>query len=210
MMPRFLLILALIVAAGRAFAEDDGAPSKSTRQLLKEQLADHAKPGAKPVGEPVLTHDAPAAPTVDTPTDPKADAAKNAAAKPGDPKALTVVPGPAKVLPKVEVRKDRITKLDQELAKEDQQIAREKQNTKRTEMDTALNDQKIAKPLSIFGGESTQFRQRVANQRVALMEDEKDLLVAIAQAKTKAEKAELQKQLDELRAERRELERTMR
>jgi hypothetical protein len=42
------------------------------------------------------------------------------------------------------------------------------------------------------------------------MEVEKDLLQAIAVANTKAEKAELQKQLDQIRAVRRDLEKTLR
>jgi 5'-3' exonuclease len=117
---------------------------------------------------------------------------------------------PAAVLPKVEVKKGRITKLDQQLAQQDEEIAREKKNTKISDVDKALNDSKIAKPLAIFGGESSQFRQHVASERVSLMEDEKDLIEAIAHAKTKAEKAELQKQLDALRAERRELEKALR
>ena len=81
--------------------------------------------------------------------------------------------------------------------------------TARREVDLALNDSKIAKPLSIFGGESAQFRQRVASERVELMESEKDLIEAIARAKTKQEKEELQKQLDELRKFRRELEKSL-
>ena len=46
--------------------------------------------------------------------------------------------------------------------------------------------------------------------RVELMETEKDLIEAIARAKTKDEKKELQKQLDELKAVRRELEKSLR
>ena len=42
------------------------------------------------------------------------------------------------------------------------------------------------------------------------MEAEKDLLEAIARAKTKPEKQELQKQLDEIRAMRRDLDKSMR
>jgi len=42
------------------------------------------------------------------------------------------------VLPKVEVKKDRITVLDQKLAKQEQDIARERKNLKPTEVDTAL------------------------------------------------------------------------
>ena len=77
-------------------------------------------------------------------------------------------------------------------------------------MDSALNDSKITRPLAIFGGDSAQFRQRVASERVQLMEAEKDVMEAIARAKTKPEKAELQKQLDELRTMRRELDKSLR
>lgn len=89
-------------------------------------------------------------------------------------------------------------------------IARERKNLKVSEVDSALNDSRIARPLSIFGGDSAQFRQGVASERVELMEAEKDLIEAIAFAKTKEEKAGLQKQLNELKAMRRELDRSMR
>jgi sensor histidine kinase regulating citrate/malate metabolism len=42
------------------------------------------------------------------------------------------------------------------------------------------------------------------------MEAEKDIIEAIAQARTKEEKAELQKQLDELKAMRRQLDKSLR
>src|SRR4030095_13594191 len=114
------------------------------------------------------------------------------------------------VRPKVEVTKSRITELDQKLAKQEQDIARERKNLKATEVDTALNDAKIARPLALFGGDSSQFRQHVASERVELMEAEKDLIEAIAREKTKEEKKERQKQLDELKAVRRELEKSLR
>ena len=41
------------------------------------------------------------------------------------------------------------------------------------------------------------------------MEEEKDLIEAIAHAKTKEEKEELRKQLDELKAMRRQLEKSL-
>lgn len=114
------------------------------------------------------------------------------------------------IMPKVEVKKGRITELDQKLAKQEQDIARERKNLKSSEVDSALNDAKVARPLAIFGGESAQFRRRVASERVELMEAEKDLIEAIARAKSKKEKEELQKQLDELKAVRRELEKSLR
>lgn len=114
------------------------------------------------------------------------------------------------MLPQVEVKKGRITELDLQIAKQERDIAREQQNTKPSEVDLALNDTKFARPLAIFGGESAQFRKRVASERVELMEAEKDILEAMKLAKTKAEKDKLQKELDELRAVRRELEKSLR
>ena len=102
------------------------------------------------------------------------------------------------------------TVLDQKIAQQEQDIARERKNLKASEVDTALNDAKIARPLAIFGGESTQFRQRVTSERVELMEAERDILEAMKRARTKEEKQQLQKQLDEMKAARRELEKTLR
>ena len=79
-----------------------------------------------------------------------------------------------------------------------------------TETDKALNNEKVSKALSIFGGESASHRSAIAQERVSLMEEEKDILEQMKQAKTKEEKAALQKQLDELRVVRRELEKLLR
>jgi sensor histidine kinase regulating citrate/malate metabolism len=49
----------------------------------------------------------------------------------------------------------------------------------------------------------------VAKERVSLMEEEKVLLEAIARARTKDEKQDLQKQLDEIRTMRRQLEKSL-
>lgn len=210
MITRF--VVASLIFAVAAYAADDTPAQPTAREMLKARLAEEAKnaptnatagkgapagasgnatTSATPSGNPIVAT-GPGTPAEPTATKPKAPAE------------------PATVMPKVEVKKGRITELDQQLAKQEQDIAREKKNTKPSEVDKALNDSKIAKPLAIFGGESTQFRQRVSSERVSLMEDEKDLIEAIAHAKTKAEKAELQKQLDALRAERRELEKALR
>lgn len=114
------------------------------------------------------------------------------------------------ILPKVEVRKDRITELDRQLHEQNKAIAREKKNTRQSEVDKTLNDSRVAKALSIFGGESSQHRSGIAQERVELMEAESDLLEAIAHAKTKEEKQELEKQLDQLKAMRRDLEKLLR
>ena len=117
---------------------------------------------------------------------------------------------PATVLPKVEVRRERITVLDQKIAEQERDIAREKKNTKPSEVDTALNGPAASKALSIFGGESSSYRANIAKERVRLMESERDILEAMKSARTKEEKAELQKQLDEIRSMRRELEKSLR
>jgi small-conductance mechanosensitive channel len=114
------------------------------------------------------------------------------------------------MLPQVEVRRDRVTVLDVKIAEQERAIAAEKVNTRPTELDKALNDSKVTKALSFLGGESAQQRATVANERVHLMEAEKDILEAMKVARTKDEKQELQKQLDEIRAMRRELESALR
>jgi hypothetical protein len=213
MTPRFLSVV-IVSLAGAAFAfADDPPAAPSAKDILKSRLAEESKnPTPKAAIAPPVTPTANAsANAAETDKNPLlAKPVPTASASTDATKPKSAAAEPAAVLPKVEVKKGRITKLDQQLAQEDQEIAREKKNTKISDVDKALNDSKIAKPLAIFGGESSQFRQHVASERVSLMEDEKDLIEAIAHAKTKEEKAELQKQLDALRAERRELEKTLR
>ena len=198
---RSLLVPALL--ATTAWSADE-APKLSMKDILKARIAEDAKKAdpkkAPPATAPTKTE---ANSSTTTTEPPKAEST------PAKSVAATAKETPT-VLPKVEVRKERITVLDQKIAQQEQDIARERKNLKPSEVDTALNDSKIAKPLSIFGGESSQFRQRVASERVELMEAEKDILEAMKRARTKEEKQELQKQLDELKATRRELEKSLR
>jgi hypothetical protein len=196
-------IAAILVLAcsGAPLLSAEETPKTSMKDVLKARIAEDAKKAdakkpAPPTNSPRAEN-----------TNPPADSAKGeVAAKPPE--------APAKetptVLPKVEVKKGRITELDQKLAKQEQDIARERKNLKASEVDSALNDAKIAKPLAIFGGDSSQFRQRVASERVELMEAERDILESMKRAKTKEEKQELQKQLDEIKAARRELDKSLR
>ncbi len=144
---------------------------------------------------------APVAPTGTSPA--AADAAAAAADKAPAPDSA------ATVLPKLEVQKGKITELDRQLAKQNKEIAREKQNTKPTRLDETLNGPKISKALALFGGQSSDDRSNVAKERVSMMEEEKDLIEAIAQTQDKAEKEELQKTLDGIKAMRRELENSL-
>jgi hypothetical protein len=206
-----LLPLVAILLTGVPLRSADEAPKSRMKDVLKARIAEdakkvEAKKGPAPASPGAAAKKSSDAPDAEKPTTTET-AAKSSEATKSDPAAAKPAPT---VLPKVEVRKSRITELDQKLAKQEQDIARERKNLKASEVDTALNDAKIAKPLSIFGGESAQFRQHVASERVELMEAEKDLIEAIAHAKTKAEKQQLQKQLDELKAVRRELEKSLR
>ena len=172
----FLISLAAFAAnVARAAEEPEAKPTP--RELLRAKIAEDAKKKAatapaKPATAAATTTPAaaPATPAAPSPSEAaKADAAKTAKEA-------------ATVLPKVEVRKERITVLDVEIAKQEEAIARERKNLKPSETDLALNDSKIAKPLAIFGGESAQFRKRVASERVELMEAEKDILEAMKRA----------------------------
>ena len=192
-------LLSLLLVGAAWAAEDE--PKSSMKERLRARIAEDAKkadPKKSPAATATAAGSEAAAP----------DAAKSGPATAN--KAEPAVKTAPTVLPKVEIRRDRITELDQKLAKQEQDIARERKNLKASEVDTALNDSKVAKPLAIFGGESSQFRQRVASERVELMEAERDILEAMKRARTKEEKQELQKQLDELKAVRRELEKSLR
>jgi uncharacterized membrane protein len=186
-------------------ADDTATTSSHMKELLNARLAEEAKKkAAAPAAVPAPTAAEKSATTTTPATSPVLTA-------PGAPApAVETKNEPPTVLPKMEVKNGRITQLDMQIQKQEHDIALEKKNTKATEADKALNDLKIAKPLAIFGGESSQFREHVASERVSLMEAEKDILEAMKTAKTRAEKAELQKQLDEIKAMRRDLEKAMR
>jgi len=214
----------LVFSAGlalRAIAADEPAPEprSSMKDVIRARVAaEEAREKSAPASStlpkpPPITptgkaeDKAAAIPAAALAVDKNTPAAK-AAAPANTPKSAANEP--ATVLPRIEVRKERVTKLDVEIARQEHEIQLEKQNTKPTKLDQALNDSKVARALSIFGGESAQFRAGVANERVQLMQSEKEILEAMKLAKTRAERDELQKQLDELRAYRRELEKTAR
>lgn len=217
---RLFLVLVSTWLATRATAEDETAPKSHMKEVLRARALEEAKKNPIAPARPVATTSAPP-PKAAAPAKNDSPASAPAATSPAPtsapvPAATENTPAPAKpedesaiVLPKVEVKKDRITILDHQLHEQEKQIAREKKKTRETEADKALNDARVAKALAIFGGESASYRANIAKERVSLMEDEKDLLEAIAFAKTKEEKQELQKQLDELRALRRDLEKSL-
>jgi hypothetical protein len=117
---------------------------------------------------------------------------------------------PTMLLPRVEVSQTRITESAIQLQAKDRQIAQEKKNTKPTGLDDNLNDTEVSHGLSLFGGSSSEDRARLAEERVRLLEAERDLIEQLALARTDAERDELQKQLNDLKTMRRELERAPR
>ena len=216
-----LCFVGALAITGRA--ADNEASKSRMKDVLKARIAEDAKKASASKPSPTTVTSSQKDTSDGAATEsPGVDAANSKSPQnpaKAKPSAKSTNTGPAEksaardtptVLPKVEVKKDRITELDQQLAKQEQDIARERKHLKTSEVDAAFNDAKVARPLAIFGGESTQFRKRVASERVELMEAEKDLLEAIARARTKAEKQELQKQLDQLKAFRRELEKSLR
>ena len=160
----------------------------------------------KPSAEAAPRTDLPAALAATTPA---ATPAAPADSKPENPNDLAKSKNEtADVLPKVEVRRGRVTEIEREVFEQEREIAREKQKTKSSDLDRALNEPN--KALKIFGGESTKQRETVAKERVSLMESERDILEAIAYAKTKEQKNELRKELEQIRSLRRDLETALR
>jgi hypothetical protein len=180
-----------------------------TEAMIRARRAEHLK--AKVVAKPITET---ATPRTDLPAALSANGTAPTAAAPADTKAenpndlAKSKSESADVLPKVEVRRGRVTEIEREVFEQEREIAREKQKTKSTDLDRALNEP--SKALKIFGGESTKQRESIAKERVSLMESERDILEAIAYAKTKEQKEALRKELEQIRSLRRDLESALR
>jgi hypothetical protein len=206
MTARLVIPLCCVCLIGNLRAAAEVEPKSRMKEVLRARAIEEAKkkplvppaPAVPPSAATITSAPVTTVPAESKPALPPESATAEAAAE------------PTTTLPKVEVKRERVTILDHQLHEQDKEIAREKKNTVQSEMDKALNNSKVAKALSIFGGESSQYRASIAKERVSMMEEEKDLMEAIAFAKTKAEKADLQKQLDELKAMRRDLEKSLR
>jgi hypothetical protein len=212
----FLLAFATVLFIGARLTAEEPTKKQATEEEIKARLAEHARKHAMKSAEVPQKETAATAATGNTPAKPNtgtgAPVNPHAAAQPANATAATnpPAPEPASLLPKVDVKRDRITELDRQLEKQNAEIAREKVNTKPTALDDTLNGAKVSKTLAIFGGQSSDDRASIAKERVAMMEEERDLIEAIAQAQSKEEKEELQKTLDSMRAMRRELEASLR
>ncbi len=216
-------LLALSLSAA-TFAADTTPPPEPTappakpvtEEMIRARLAEHIKTKSA-AKQPAATTPAAAAATPYATTTPAASAMAAPASTPpataAEKEAATLAQSksePPAMLPKVEVRRGRATEIEREVFQQEKDIAREKLKTKSTDADRALNGSGKSKVLSIFGGESTKQRETVASERVSLMESERDIMEAIAYAKTKEEKDALRKELNEIKALRRDLETSLR
>ena len=109
-------------------------------------------------------------------------------------------------LPTMQVTAQRIKKLDKEIKRLDKMIARESKNIKSTELDKTLNNAPLVKAATIFGGNTAEHLSAVAASRVALMEQERDVLDSMKRPLSLDDLALLQAQLDQLRETRRNLD----
>jgi hypothetical protein len=123
-------------------------------------------------------------------------------AKPAD----AVAPGPAVVLPTVQVTAGRIHDLDKEIGRLDKLIAREQKKVKSSELDKALNNAQLSHAAAIFGGNSAEHLSAVAASRVALLETERSVLEAMKRPATREDLAMLEAELEQLRTTRRNLD----
>ena len=136
-------------------------------------------------------------------TTPAKDGAKPAdTSKPAD----VVVSGPVVELPIIQVRQDRIRKLDKEIGKIDKLIVREKAKVKSSDLDRALNNPQLAHAAAIFGGNSADHLSAVAASRVSLLEAERAVLEDMKRPGTATALAQLETELDQLRTTRRNLD----
>ena len=135
------------------------------------------------------------------------------AAKPTEPAKDTAKPAaPATEtkpleLPKFEVLgASRIHDIDVEIKKLTKLLTREKKKVKPTELDRTFNNPSVAKSAAIFGGNSADHLSAVAASRVSLMETELEVLEAMKRPATLESRNEMQKEIEQLRETRRNLD----
>lgn len=131
-------------------------------------------------------------------------AADAKAPEPAAPKP--VAPAEVLELPKIQVTTQRIKSIDKDIKRLDKMIAREKNKVKSTDLDKTLNNDKLARGAAIFGGNSADHLSAVAATRVALLENERDVLEAMKRPTTLDELAMMEKEIEQLRITRRDLD----
>jgi hypothetical protein len=111
------------------------------------------------------------------------------------------------VLPKLEVLgASRIKEIDAEIRKLDKLIIREKNKVNPGELDRTFNSPKLTRAAALFGGNDSEHLSAVAASRVALLETERDVLEAMKRPASLEARREMEKELDQLRITRRNLD----
>ncbi len=129
-----------------------------------------------------------------------------AAEKAPAPSAESAQPAPVLVLPKIEVTAQRVKKIDKDIKRLDKMIVREKSKVKSSDLDRTLNNAPLSRAATIFGGNSAEHLSAVAATRVALLENERDLLEAMKRPATLDELAMMEAEIEQLRVTRRNLD----
>ena len=117
-----------------------------------------------------------------------------------------VTPTEVLELPKIQVTAQRIKAIDKDIKRLDKMIAREKNKVKSSELDKTLNSEKLSHAAAIFGGNSSDHLAAVAATRVALLENERDVMEAMKRPTTLDELAMMEKEIEQLRETRRNLD----
>lgn len=131
---------------------------------------------------------------------------EKAPAVPPPAEAKPAAPAEVLTLPKIQVTAQRIKKIDKEIKRLDRLIERETEKVKSSQLDRTLNNEKLSRTAAIFGGNSSEHLSAVAATRVALLENERDVLEAMKRPTTLEELAIMEKEIEQLRLTRRNLD----
>lgn len=142
------------------------------------------------------------------PAEKTADAPKAPAT---DPNAVGLkVEGETVKMPVFTVSAERLREIDVTIKRLEKQISREKKQLEKSNLDEALNNEKVAKAASIFGGKSTVQRASVAAVRIDSMEKELQLLETLRTPLTKSDRAMIEQLVTDQRTYRRNLDDALR
>ncbi len=106
-------------------------------------------------------------------------------------------------LPQVTVEADDLQEIQRQITELEAARAREEKLATASALDVLLNGESISEILSLFGGESATARAEQARQRVAIMGQEKLLLLSMLTPRTETERKQIMTELKMLKELRR-------
>lgn len=142
------------------------------------------------------------------PTEPATPQAADTPAKPKD--AGLKVEGETVKMPVFTVTTQRLREIDVTIKKLEKQIKSEQKLLEKSNLDDALNNEKVSKAASLFGGKSTVQRASVAAVRIESMEKELQLLETLRTPLTKSDRDLIEKLVEDQRTYRRSLDEALR